>query len=170
MLLRGNSRERRTRRGVASCVGFTLIEILIVVVILGILASIVMTQFASAFGDAERVAFTTDLRSYLKGAEAFYLDTEAYPPAAAAGVVPTGFENYIDAGRWQRPTPIGGRWDVEFQSGGVTSAIGVQFATASAIPEDAFLEAIDEVMDDGDLTTGRFRWLDAQRLAFVILE
>lgn len=161
----------RTRRDIRRAAGaFTLIEILIVVVILGILASIVTSQFANAFGDAERVAFSTDLRSYLKGAEAFYLDTNAYPPATASGVVPVGLENYIDAGRWGRDTPIGGRWDVEFENYGVTSAIGVHFNSAAGVPDADFLTGIDRTIDDGNLNTGRFRWLDSDRLYFVIME
>ena len=39
--------------------GFTLVEILIVVIILGILAAIVIPQFANASGDAR----TTNLRA-----------------------------------------------------------------------------------------------------------
>ncbi|MEM7576415.1 MAG: type II secretion system protein [Planctomycetota bacterium] len=160
---------RRTAVGVYATFGFTLVEILIVVVILGILASIVMAQFANAFGDAERVAFTTDLRAYLKGAETFYLDTSAYPPATASGVVPTGFENYVDAGRWTRATPIGGRWDVEFENYGVRAALGVHFDDGSMPPND-LLNELDRSIDDGDLTTGRFRWLDSDRLYFIIHE
>lgn len=160
-----NSRARGVCRR-----AFTLIEILIVVVILGILASIVTTQFASAFGEAERTAFVTDLRAYLKGAEAFYLDTSTYPPATDTGDVPTGFENYVDAGRWQRITPIGGSWDVEFNSYGVESALGVHFESSAAIPDDDFMISIDRVIDDGDIDTGRFRRLAADRFYFVIIE
>ncbi|MEM1446100.1 MAG: type II secretion system protein [Planctomycetota bacterium] len=155
------------RGGVARA--FTLVEIMIVLVILGILATIVMAQFANAFGDAERVAFATDLRAYLKGAEAFYLDTNAYPPATASGVVPTGFENYVDDGRWTRATPIGGRWDVEFENYGITSALGVHFVDG-AMPDNDLLTELDRGIDDGDLNTGRFRWLDADRLYFIIID
>ena len=163
--------RRCGRVGVCRAVtGFTLIEILIVVVILGILASIVMSQVASAFGDAERTAFVTDLNAYLKGAETFYLDTDRYPPAADAGEVPAGFENYVDMGRWKRQTPIGGHWDIEFNNYGVTSAIGVHFTNSAAIPDDAFLELIDRTIDNGNLATGVFRRLDADRFYYIILE
>jgi general secretion pathway protein G len=42
--------------------GFTLVEILIVVVILGILAAIVVPQFTEASDDAKLSALTTDLQ------------------------------------------------------------------------------------------------------------
>ncbi len=43
--------------------GFTLVEILIVVIILGILAAIVVPQFTEASGDAQLSALMTDLQS-----------------------------------------------------------------------------------------------------------
>ena len=43
--------------------GFTLVEILIVVIILGILAAIVIPQFSSASNDARESALTSDLQT-----------------------------------------------------------------------------------------------------------
>src|SRR5436309_1478423 len=51
--------------------GFTLIEILIVVIILGILAAIVIPQFSSASGDARRSSLQTTVQS-LKSQVALY--------------------------------------------------------------------------------------------------
>lgn len=51
--------KHRARR---STTGFTLVEILIVVVLLGILAAIVVPQFSDASGDAKRTAVEMDLR------------------------------------------------------------------------------------------------------------
>ena len=42
--------------------GFTLVEILIVVIILGILAAIVVPKFTEASDDAKLSALTTDLK------------------------------------------------------------------------------------------------------------
>ena len=51
--------------------GFTLIEILIVVIILGILAAIVIPQFSSASGDARKSSLATTVQS-LKSQVALY--------------------------------------------------------------------------------------------------
>ena len=51
--------------------GFTLVEILIVVIILGILAAIVIPQFSSASGDARKSSLATTVQS-LKSQVALY--------------------------------------------------------------------------------------------------
>src|SRR3954447_24016768 len=61
----GQSRGMRRRRA------FTLIEILIVVVILGILATIVLPQFSNASNTARESALKDDLR-YLRTQVAVY--------------------------------------------------------------------------------------------------
>ena len=57
MTNRRQIRSRRNRRG------FTLVEILIVVIILGILAAIVIPQFTNASTDARKSSLTTQLQS-----------------------------------------------------------------------------------------------------------
>ena len=52
-----NTRTRSARRG------FTLIEILIVVIILGILAAIVIPQFSSASGDARKASLQSTVQT-----------------------------------------------------------------------------------------------------------
>lgn len=63
--------------------GFTLVEILIVVIILGILAAIVIPQFTEASNDARESALASDLqtaRSQIELYKVQHLDT--YPTAA----------------------------------------------------------------------------------------
>jgi len=65
--------------------GFTLVEILIVVIILGILAAIVIPQFTEASNDARKSALQSDLqtvRSQLELYKVQHLDT--YPDANIA--------------------------------------------------------------------------------------
>jgi general secretion pathway protein G len=64
---------------------FTLVEILIVVIILGILAAIVIPQFTEASNDARTSALSNDLqtvRSQLELYKVQHLDN--YPPSATA--------------------------------------------------------------------------------------
>jgi general secretion pathway protein G len=60
--------------------GFTLVEILIVVIILGILAAIVIPQFTNASQDARRSSMTSQLQTLRSQVELFKLQHhDAYP-------------------------------------------------------------------------------------------
>ena len=65
--------------------GFTLVEILIVVVILGILASIVVPQFASATEQAQHVATLDQLNKLRKALALYYVRSNSVYPTVVAG-------------------------------------------------------------------------------------
>src|SRR6188768_4564534 len=64
------------RRQVA---GFTLIEVLVVVMILGILAAIVVPRIMDRPDEAKRVAAKADIGSIVQALKLYRLDNGAYP-------------------------------------------------------------------------------------------
>ena len=60
--------------------GFTLIELMIVVAIIGILAAIAIPQFAAYRTKSYNSAAQSDLRNVLTVLEAYYADNQEYPP------------------------------------------------------------------------------------------
>ena len=102
-----HSRMKTTyrRRG-----GFTLIEILIVVVILGILAAIVIPQFTNAAQDANVSSARSQLQSMRSQIELYRVQNNGAAPAnpwtelvaggyiRAAPVWPSGFQEAYSAG------------------------------------------------------------------------
>ncbi len=72
--------------------GFTLVELLIVIVIIGILAGAMMMLMGSSTDKAEATKIISDIRTMKGAALQYYADNSGYP---AAGNV-TDFEAYVD--------------------------------------------------------------------------
>ena len=60
--------------------GFTLVELLIVVVIIGILAGVMMLSVGSITDKAEAVKILSDLRAIRSASIMYYVDEGTYPP------------------------------------------------------------------------------------------
>jgi len=77
--------------------GFTLVEILIVVVILGILAAIVIPQFTEASTEAKTSSLVTDLQSLRSQIELYKVQHNDNLPGVANGthVATAGFVNSL---------------------------------------------------------------------------
>lgn len=150
-----------------STAGFTLVEILIVVVILGVLAMLVIPLFADARGDAEKIAFVTDVRIFTEAAILFEQEQGDYLEDSSSGQVPAGFEDYIQEAKWTDPTPIGGVWDSEFESFGIRSGLGVHF-NGGDNPGDEYMTSIDRILDDANLAVGGFRKIADDRYYSII--
>ena len=149
--------------------GFTLIEILIVVTLLGVLASIVVPSFVSADDDAQYNAFVANVRSFAGAARVYMEKTGQYLENSNSGDCPAGWEPYVNEQAWTNDTPIGGVWDVELNSFGIVSAFGVHFiAGHGAIRDDVYMMEIDRIMDDGNLATGIFRKIDSNRYYYIL--
>jgi general secretion pathway protein G len=66
--------------------GFTLVEILIVVVILGILAAIVIPQFTEASTEAKQSSLVSDLQTLRSQIELYKIQHKDQLPGSVAGV------------------------------------------------------------------------------------
>jgi prepilin-type N-terminal cleavage/methylation domain-containing protein len=151
--------------------GFTLVEILVVVLILGILAAMVIVTIGGMSRDASQVAFISDLRTWQDASMLYMNQVGGYPIDSSSGQFPTGMEDYIKPDQWERTTPIGGVWDMENNDNGVTFAVGVHF-TSDAPPtqDDAYMTEVDSSFDDGNLASSSFRKLAADRYYLVMAD
>ena len=97
---------RRFRSGPALARGFTLIEIMVVVVILGILAAIVVPRIMSRPDEARIVAARQDISAIMQALKLYRLDNSRYP-TTEQGVqalvvkptnnpIPNNWKQYLD--------------------------------------------------------------------------
>jgi general secretion pathway protein G len=84
---------------------FTLVEILIVVVILGILASIVVPQFASATGDSQKAAMSDQVAKLRRVIGMYYVRNGNALPTITAGDGTWGELIAPGAGYMRMPPP-----------------------------------------------------------------
>jgi general secretion pathway protein G len=69
--------------------GFTLLELLIVIVIIGILALLIIPNITSAPKKARDTQRKTDLKAIQKGLEEYFVSNNAYPTQASAAPADT---------------------------------------------------------------------------------
>jgi type IV pilus assembly protein PilA len=133
--------------------GFTLVEIMVVVVIIGLLAVLALPAFSKSRQSSQNNRFISDLRVFAQAFENYSLMNGAWPPNAGSGTVPAGMAGDIRHANWTVPNSVGGLWNWDFNNSGVVAAIATTNVTAS----DLQMQMIDKRIDDGDLTTGLFR-------------
>lgn len=136
--------------------GFTLVEIMIVVIIIGLLAALAIPTIHNSQKNAKSATFINDVRTYAAAAEVFSLETGDFPEDVGPGVMPAGLAEYIPTTKWTAETPIGGRWDFVKNDKGIISGFGASSHPAT----NAQLMHIEQKWDDGSLVTGKLRSLD----------
>jgi general secretion pathway protein G len=85
----------RDRKGQA---GFTLIELMVVIAILGVLTAILIPNFMRARSQSQLARCQLDLRNIAAGLELYYVQNQNYPAQA-------GWDSALIAGNYMRAIP-----------------------------------------------------------------
>lgn len=109
-----NSFLTRTRRRLGS--GFTLIELMVVLVIIGVLAALIVPNVLDRAEDARATAAKTDVNNLMQALKLYKLDNQRYPTAEqglqallvkpSTSPTPPNWKSYVDKlpnDPWGRP-------------------------------------------------------------------
>ena len=96
--------------------GFTLIELMVVLVIIGVLAALIVPNVLNRADDARATAARTDVNNLMQALKLYRLDNQQYPSAEqglaalvvkpTVGAIPTNWKPYVDKlpnDPWGRP-------------------------------------------------------------------
>jgi general secretion pathway protein G len=96
--------------------GFTLIELMVVLVIIGVLAALIVPNVLERADDARMTAARTDINNLMQALKLYKLDNQRYPSAdqglealvrkPTAGTIPPNWKPYVEKlpnDPWQRP-------------------------------------------------------------------
>lgn len=143
--------------------GFTLIEMMIAVAIIGVVAAVAIPAYKEHMLKAELVETATKLDSYVKRLEVYRLEYGVYPNDSHRAE-PVGLTMPDD---WMEATRLGGRFNWEGPD--QYPYAGISIEGASLRPLDEFM-ILDKILDDGNLATGKFRKTGNGRHTYVLDE
>jgi general secretion pathway protein G len=100
----------------AAKAGFTLIELMVVLVIIGVLAALIVPNVLDRADDARATAAKTDVNNLVQALKLYKLDNQRYPSSEqglqalvarpTVGVIPSNWKPYLEKlpnDPWQRP-------------------------------------------------------------------
>ena len=149
--------------------GFTLVELMVVVMVIMLLMSIAIPNLVRARRNSRIARVANDLRIFSDAFQLYSLTVGLFP-ADAHIVLPPGMDQYINPSSWGADA-LGGNYNWEgptWGEGGTYPYAGISlFGTTASLVE---LQQLDQTIDDGDLTTGKFRQTPNSRYTYIIEE
>jgi prepilin-type N-terminal cleavage/methylation domain-containing protein len=147
--------------------GFTLVELMIVIAIIGILSAIAVPNFLS-YRERGIIARTaSDLNTIVKGFQLYAIDNpgpyDGYPDDTHR-VLPTGVEAHVNNTLFISGTPLGGYYNWEGPDTYPYAGVSIESPTA----DEARLIQLDAVMDDGNLSSGKFQKTSNSRYTHIL--
>jgi len=133
--------------------GFTLVEIMIVVAIIGLLAALGIPKMLGAGNKTRKVRFAREIQAAGHAFVQYACDHGDYPADKTPAQMPNGMAEYLNGFPWFDDTVIGGQWDWDYGVFGIRAGVSVK----SPNWNNDQMQEIDAMIDDGNLGSGQFR-------------
>jgi prepilin-type N-terminal cleavage/methylation domain-containing protein len=135
--------------------GFTLVEIMVAVVILGVLIAIAVPTSRRFQRKAQNTTFANNLRIFTQVFETYAMRNGTWPPITDAGLVPIPMRGTgeIREDNWTAPS-LGGQWKWTYQNPHPKAFISIVGVTVS----EEQMNEIDALIDGiPNLNSGNFQ-------------
>ncbi len=136
---------------------FTLVEMLVVVVVIGILAAMVTPKFLQAKEEASIAATSEDLQAIVNALSMYISKHGSYPRDVNRMQVVSALTPYFKSENpFAKPAPMGGVYDYEGPPNWNPPQISIRKNNGNNYTDNMALK-LDEYIDNGDLRTGKLR-------------
>jgi prepilin-type N-terminal cleavage/methylation domain-containing protein len=152
---------------------FTLVEIMVVVVIIGVLAAAGLPTYRHITMRSKTTALENDLRQFSTALITYNLQNARWPADSDPQVPPPELAGALPS-KFTQVSPIGGvyKWNFDVPADGITCKAALIVQTAAGLQPvsddaDLFL-MLDRQMDDGNLETGMMQVGSTNSLVYII--
>ncbi len=153
--------------------GFTLVELIIVIVVIGILAAIILVAYSGVTESAKAASIADGLKKFEKAVRLVAVDNgySSWPsdtniPAGYTASIPNMIAHVPNFNKYMQSAPniadisaASWRYDNDGNTYDGCSAYGTGVNVyVAGLSDKAMAQRVDDIMDDGNLECGRVRW------------